>query len=897
MATIALIVPALVPSGVTAQSSSGAVIGRVTDAVTSAPLVGADVVLEGTNHLAATDRTGSFLLSGVPAGEYSLLVLYLGHNAERASITVIRGQTLTVEVTLAPSRFDEMVEVTAEPIGEGQARALNTQRTAPNITNVVSADQIGSFPDPNAAEAASRIPGVAIARDQGEGRYILIRGTEARLNSVLLDGERIPAPEGETRQVQLDAVPADQLQSIEVSKALTPDMDADAIGGVVNLVTKQAVSRPTALFAASAGYNALEESPDQQLFSGTFGRRFADGRTGFLVGGSSSRLTRGSENFEADYDDGDLDDFQLRDYQIERNRYGVNATADTKLGDAGTLVFRGIYNRFEDYEVNNRKRYRPSKDRIEHIMKNRHQNDEIKLVSASGWHVLTSAGGTLDYRVSWAESSEDQPDRLDSIFRQEDISFAPNVSADHIDPLNVQPNPSSDNGLMATLDAWESKVELTKDRDVTAQLNVRLPIITSGRSTGFVKFGAKLRDKHKLQDVIETESEPASTVTLAQLQDTGFDNDRFMHWFPAGYAPFPGIDADASRHMWEALPMSEREAIREADAENYSADETVVAGYVMAEFFIGGRLSILPGVRYESTKVEYAGNEVIYDADGDYTSTRPLAGSDTYGFLLPGFHVRYAIDSQTNLRAAYTRTLARPNYYDLAPYELVFQEDSEIERGNSALEPTTSDNVDVMIEHYLQTVGIVSGGFFYKKLHDYVYPFRFHEVKFGELYEVSQPLNGESASLWGLEVAFQNQFRSLPAPFDGLGVYANYTWTDSTARFPDRETDATLPGQSAHIGNVAVWYEKAGFSARASWNFHGKYIDEVGGDATEDVYYDNHTQLDVGVSQRLTGNMRAYVDLLNLTNAPLRYYLGTSDRPIQEEYYGWWTLFGLKFNF
>ena len=171
------------------------------------------------------------------------------------------------------------MSVVAEPIAEGQAAALNLQRTAPNIVNVVASDQIGAFPDPNAAEAASRIP----------------------------------APEGDVRQVQLDAVPADQLQSIEVTKALTPDMDADAIGGAVNLVTRQAVGRPTLLASASGGYNALQESGGQRLFTATAGRRFANGRLGLLAGFSGSSLTRGSENFEAEYDEGYLADFESRD--------------------------------------------------------------------------------------------------------------------------------------------------------------------------------------------------------------------------------------------------------------------------------------------------------------------------------------------------------------------------------------------------------------------------------------------------------------------------------------------------------------------------------------------------------------------------------------------------------
>jgi TonB-dependent receptor len=876
---------------------AGSIAGTVLDAVSGAPLAGVDVMLDGTSLITATDRSGAFRLSAVPAGQYALLATYLGHKLERAEVSVAPGQTLVVEVKLAPAGFSESVSVTAETIAEGQAAALNLQRTAPNIVNVVASDQIGTFPDPNAAEAASRIPGISIARDQGEGRYVLIRGTEPRLNSMLIDGERIPAPEGDVRQVQLDAVPADQLQSIEVTKALTPDMDADAIGGAVNLVTKQAVGRPTLLASASGGYNALQESGGQRLFTGTAGRRFANGRLGLLAGFSSSSLTRGSENFEADYSEGYLADFQLRDYQIERDRNGFNASADVRLDSNNTLMFKGIWNHFNDYEVNNRLRFRPPNSRIEHVLKNRNQSDTIQSLAAIG-NSATAGGMTIDYRISWAKSEEDQPDRLDTIFRQSKIAFAPNVSPTYIDPLNIQPNPSRNEPATATLNSQVSQVFNTTDRDVAGAFNLRMPIgAMSGGRAAFLKFGVKVKDKDKQRRYDETDGSPVSTVLFPQFQDAGFDNSRFLEFFPAGYDPFPGISPSTARAYYNALPPDRRERNPESDASTYTASERVWAGYAQAELQFGPRLFLLTGLRYEATDVDYAGYRVLYDDGGDWVSTEPVTGGDSHGILLPGFHAKFAVDEATNVRAAYSRTLARPNYYDLVPYELVLQEDLDISRGNPNLKPTTSDNVDVMLERYFQSVGVVSGGVFYKKLHDYIYPFVVREEAFGETYRITEPRNGESASLWGVELVFQNQLTFLPGLLDGLGVYANYTYTNSSATFPGRTSASTLPGQSGHVGNLAVSYEKAGFSFRTAWNFHGKYIDVVGEDAPDDVYYDDHVQVDINASQRLTKNIRVYADVLNLTNAPLRYYAGTWDRPIQEEYYRWWLMFGVKVNF
>jgi TonB-dependent receptor len=894
-AVCACLVLAASAQEIQAQDGTGAVVGYVTGAEQGGALAGAVVTLEGQAQRAATDRQGAFRLNGVPAGTQVLVVTCIGRAPGRQEITVVAGRSLAVDVKLASDvGYTETVTVTSDPITEGQASALNQQKTALNITNVVSADQIGSFPDPNAAEALSRIPGVSIARDQGEGRYVLIRGTEARLNSILIDGERIPAPEGDLRQVALDSVPADQLQTIEVSKAITADMDGDSIGGAVNLITKQATSRRQALFSAAAGYNGLQDDYAQSQFSGTFGQRSLQNRLGYLIGGSATALNRGSENFEVDYDDGYLDELQTRDYVIERERYGLNGALDFRADTNNSFVVRGIYNKFRDYEVNNRPEFQVGDGRIERVLKNRQQDQKILSFSGTGNHLLSSRGTTFDYRLAWSAAEERQPDRLDTVFRQSRVQFAPNVTPDSIDPDNIQANPLNDNLALSTLNEQVFEPFLTEDREFAGSGNLRLPLASRSGLVAFLKTGVKFknRDKNRAADVIV--AEPLSTVTFASLQDQSFDAGSFLD---GRYPPPVGVSPEAARAYFNALPASARVFDHESDASDYDANERIGAGYAMAEFYLGDSLMLLPGLRVEATKVSYTGYDVVYNDDGDYDSTRPITGGDTYTQWLPSFHLRYSVDQDTNVRAAFTRTLARPNYYDLVPYQLVFQEDLEIARGNTLLKPTTSNNLDFLVERYFRSVGVVSGGVFLKRLNDYIYPFVVEEEAFGDQYQVSQPRNGDSAWLWGTEIAFQNRLNFLPGALNGFGVYANYTFTDSSATFPGRAHDATLPGQSRHVGNFAIWYERFGFSARASWNFHGRYIDQVGESVEEDVFYDNHTQLDVNLSQRVKGTFRIFADLLNLTNAPLRYYIGAPNRPIQEEYYRWWTMVGVRASF
>lgn len=230
-----------IPTTVVKAQKNGNVSGRVIDVDTKVYLPGANVMLEGTTFGAASDRSGIYRISNIPPGTYSLVVSYIGYQNQSVEITIgEQGYTLTQDVAIKASEV-KMQEVQIVGLAQGQTKALSIQKTSEKIMNVVSEEQMEKFPDINAAEVLQRVPGITVQRDQGDGRYIQIRGTEPRLNAMTLNGVNLPSPEGSERQVQLDIIPADQLSSIEVVKAITPDMDGNAIGGAVNLITKSAL--------------------------------------------------------------------------------------------------------------------------------------------------------------------------------------------------------------------------------------------------------------------------------------------------------------------------------------------------------------------------------------------------------------------------------------------------------------------------------------------------------------------------------------------------------------------------------------------------------------------------------------------------------------------------------
>lgn len=861
--------------------NAGAIAGIVLDERGN-PLVGAEVTIAELNRVTATDASGRFRLNGIPAGTHSVLVIYLSAMAADAREVVLEsGKTMDLEFRL--KRFGEEIEVRA-PILEGQASALNQQKSAPNITNVVSSDQMGRFPDPNAAEATQRIPAITLQRDQGEGRYILVRGTEARLNSTTVDGERIPSPEADGRDIALDVIPADLLQSIEVSKALTPDMDGDAIGGSVNLVTRRAPESNRVSATLATGYNTLTEGGIQ---NGNFawGTRVGpEKKLGILFAGSYYETDRGSDNFEVAYDDGELETFELRDYVINRKRVGATVALDYRLSESTSLFGRALWNDYEDDEVRRAMISEVADEEINREMRARLQHSEITSFTFGGERQLGTTS-TLDFRVARNRSMEETPDQFTSAFIQEDVEFDPNVTEDSIDPDNIRANPLNEDINAFLLDQIEHSSSFAEEKDLVGAANFTRAFYRDATFSGTWKLGAKVRFKEKNQDNDLVVFEPDDDFAMSDiLSDFRSDTDFFDGRYDIGLFANPG----AIRGLFTGLD-GESEIDPEEDLADFNSSEDTQAVFAMTEVGLGTKTTLVGGFRVERTKTDYTAFELDFDEEGDFVGLTEVKGGNDYTEILPMVHWKYRLDDRTNLRAAVTRTFARPNFIDLAPYQLIVREDEEIERGNPDLEPTKSWNVDLFAERYFEPVGILSGGLFYKKLSDNIFTFRFEEDFQGDEFDVTQKRNGGDAKIFGAEIAVQ---RSLPG---GFGIYFNYTFVDSEASYPDRGNDR-LQGQAEQTGNLALSLERGRFSGRISANRNSGYILEIGEEAAEDLWIDKHLQFDFSASLRLTDRLSLALQLMNLGDEPYRVYQGTRNRPVQEELYGSWGTLGLKFN-
>lgn len=919
----------------TLLAAGGTVKGRIYDE-DGLSLAGANVYIDGTNIGTTSDQNGEFSLLDIPRGKQKVVVSYMGYQPYSENVSVSGSELVTLLIELQSGVLEgEQITVLGERL-KGQAKALNQQRTNPNITNIVSADQVGRFPDANIGDALKRIPAISVNYDQGEARFVNIRGTEPRLNSVMINGERIPSAEAEIRAVQVDLIPAQTIQSIEVHKAVTPDMDADAIGGAVNLITRGAPNTLRVSGTLGSQYNFLSKEP---AFLGSFvvANRFLDNRLGVVASATYQDHKLGSDNTEGSWDNFDgviaPEEWQVRKYDLRRLRQSFTGALDYRLSASHNLFLKGIYNHRNDWE----NRYRleikdigePSNGmvEVEELVRETKggigsdSNDNARLEDQRTTSLLFGGDhlfGDLkvDWSASYAKASEERPNERYIAWNlqredenEEVIPYEFRYDGSNLEhPYYEAVNPDELALENWSLDELTEEYQYTEDIDMNLRLDLELPIIKDGLYKNTIKFGGKLKQKDKERDNEFFEYEPVEDFenALGAYKDYS-DSDFLAGDYRIG--PFTTDEFLGSLDLNNSSLFEKEDAPGEYAADNFTATEKITAGYLMLNQNYGSHWNIIAGLRFEQTNIDYEGNEFIEeDADGNENIISPTTGSDDYVNILPGLHVTYKYNDITNFRFAWTNTIARPNYYDLVPYRNIGGINEELEVGNSTLEPTTSMNLDFMAEHYFRNVGILSAGVFYKDINEFIYIYAendYEDPVSGETYEeYFQPRNGATASLVGIELGIQRRLNFLPGYLKHLNVYANYTYTSSKADNPmlneqvegDEEID--LPGTAPHTLNAALTYDDTRLILGLSFNYTSPYIDPDEMDLTPGLerYYDKVTYLDINGSYAITKQFRFFFEANNLLNQPLRYYAGDSKRTYQAEYYNRRFTTGLKFD-
>src|SRR5713226_2768823 len=346
-----------------AQERKRSISGHVMD-VNHDALVGARVEVQPNGYAVTTDAQGAFTISDLAAGKYTLTVSYVGFKPFSKDVAVAAGVT-TADAVLDIETVNQQVIVRGER-ERGEVEAINREMNADNIVQVLPAEVIASLPNTNIADAVGRLPSVSLERDEGEGKYVQVRGTEPRLTNLTLDGVHVPSPES-VRQVKLDAIPADLVDSVEINKTLSPSQEGDAIGGSVNLVTKRAGERPFMSLQTMGGYTPVGLGGRLNEVDGTVGKRFGhEKRLGLLFGGSYDYNQRGTDDIEPSEGVNPVfgnpadrsvqtgtfsgpSGMDVREYAFYRHRYGFAGSADYKLGQGSLIYLRGLFSHFLDY--------------------------------------------------------------------------------------------------------------------------------------------------------------------------------------------------------------------------------------------------------------------------------------------------------------------------------------------------------------------------------------------------------------------------------------------------------------------------------------------------------------------------------------------------------------------
>ena len=935
-----------------ARAQSGTVAGTVTDADSGDPIIGANVLVLGTTTGAATDLDGRFSISAVPSGAQRLRVAYVGYATDTLEVSVPSGGRLDLDIALGLDAA--LGEVVVSGQLEGQREAIRQQRDASQIVNVVSSDRIREVPDQNAVESIGRLPGISVQRNAGEGQKVVVRGLAPRFNNVTVNGQRIPGADANDRSVDLSVISRDALEGIEVYKSLTPDQDGDAIGGTVNLVTARAPDETRLRLDATTGYNGLNGDLGNYRVGGSASTRLLSGALGVFGSATAESADRGSRQFDAAYfAEGvttdslsgaetpivRVSDAILADRAETRTRTGGNFALDYVIAPGQTILLNGLVARTNRNELRYRRRYQPSLQNV--FDEVRQQDVELDLVSGSlrGEHRLFGRAD-LTWQGAAAQSVNRNPFSFTSQFLLPsaiDASFD-----DTTDPRGLPDLTNSDSTRLQlnTLSMQSSRI---LESNLTGQADLRVRYGQPGVGFfGYVKTGAKLRDVHRSRsDAERTNGATKLSDRLRALYPDAYrvvggnrivTGDNFFTGvagpadFFDGAFPAPNrYDVAALRAIYDRLAtdslgtgLPNLYSRLTPLVNSYTANETVSAGYVMAEINIGQQFMVLPGIRYEHAGNDYTGTigDRIQGQFGEIGEVRDTTGTQSYGEWLPMVQTRIRPTDWLDLRAAATRTLNRPDYFNLVPYRAVNFQSGTLSQGNPNLRHATAWNYDLSCSLFSPQYGLFTLGGFYKRIESLAYVQVDRDLTPGSPFfgfALTQPVNAlDATTVRGLEVDVQTNLGFLAGPLAGVVFNANYARVWSDTAFPTIEITqgpppnyfpvvttgeraGPAPFQSDHIANASLGYDRYGFSGRVSLTYQSAYLDVPSiADAIVDTYVDDFLRWDLSLTQRIGYGLVALANVNNLTRLADRSRVGTS-RVANEELFGLTANIGVRF--
>lgn len=799
-----------------------------------------------------------------------------------------RISLLTIAISAAPAWAEEVIE-RVEVIGQAASidQALQEQKNSDSIESVVHADGVGQLPDDNAAEALQRVPGLSVERDQGEGRFVSVRGMAPDLNSVTINGTLVPAPESDRRAVALDVLPSELVQSLSVVKSLTPDMDANSLGGTIEVESLSAFDHDGLFYTLSseASYDTNVDKTSPKL-SGAISDRFSlgDGVDNFGVAAAFSHQKRkfGSDNVETggawDFDDGDrLEELEMRDYAITRERTGFGLNFDYQADDYSNYYLRTLYSKFKDTETRNAAgvEFDDAQATGEsgdaegwRSLKSREETQVIQSYVFGGERIIDL--WTVSAQAGYSQATEKNPGGIASAKFVGDFS---DVGFDGTETPSLSAGSAFYDPSSFSLDKVEWEKVDSKDDEKNIRLDLARDYDWAGNAAQ-VKFGGKLSRRKKTSDTDVWVYDDFSGVSLDGLQSGSVDYSlgNFGN----------GISASAIENLIGSLDRSQYYDEEESRINDFTMHEDINAAYLMNTLDVDD-WRFIAGLRYEGTEFEAKGTGL---RDGVYEDSH---STNRYEHWLPGLHARYQLSPSTAIRAAWTNTVVRPTFGQLSPGFTI--DGDEASFGNPDLKPLESMNFDLGIEHYMGRAGVLSGFVFYKDIDNFIYNTDLAGTgAWADFDEALSYANGDSAKLYGLELAYSQKFDWLPAPWNGLLVGANLTLSKSDASIEGQGSKRSidLPNQSDTVGNFMVGWENERFNLRVAANYKSSYLYEIGSvqDKRQDLYVDGQLFVDVKAGYFITPELQLTLEAANITDESYYVYTGSRRYNSQYEEYG-----------
>lgn len=823
---------------------TGTVTGEILDQSTGEELVGANVRLEGTNMGAATDMDGEFTIRGVPEGNYTLVVTYLGYQSFESDLEITAGETVELTLELLASGL-EGDEVVISVQARGQTDAINRQMASRTISNIVSSERIREVPDVNAAESIGRLPGISIQRSGGEANKVAIRGLSPKYNAITVDGVRMSATDSGDRSVDLSMISPESLGGIEVTKANLPYQDADAIGGTVDLQMREAEEGLNTDFTIEGGYNRLQESYGNYKLTGSLADRFLDGRVGAIVNFNLEERDRSTDRYNADYGL-DLDaqgrhiprtDFlSLEESALTRSRMGGSVLLDFQLPD-GKISINNFYSSRINDEILRANNYGPDEGERYH---NFNDNRGELTVHTHSLHAENEFRWfEADAVASVSRSHNYSPENRSWSFLEQSA-----FSSDLLDRNDPQTIPeSARNDLDGTALEWLD-ISTHESEEITQnyQANVHIPFNITTSIYGEIQTGGKFMHRSRFNDaeswgdgmywggdqtvrrMIAQEmpelgiAEDGTQQIIMEPLLTDYDRDNFLDGldgdWPLGFTP----DINKLHEITDLIEDSEfiERDVGSTFRDDYEGGEQLYAGYAMAELNLGQYFTLIPGFRYEEMHTDYTAQFVrearVPERGDPGAAIQDTTATRNNDFFLPMYHLQIHPTEWMDIRLARTNTITRPDYWQFSPRLSIGQYGNFIYAGNPTLEPSESLNHDASVSIHTNEIGLFTVSAFHKQIDGLIWfaSFRDRQTEDGEYLldlsdvpgitgtpQVQTALNNQNPAYFrGIEFDWQTNFWWLPSPFDGIVLNMNYSRIHSetdytryvTKRIPDPDS-------------------------------------------------------------------------------------------------------------